>query len=209
MSEYVDRHPEGAALAAAHVDRRLEQGPAVRTALFPLVTDLLRGRPAEVRAALAPVLGAPGTPVSRDTRAALLDVLLRLERDEAPHPAVPEALLRAAAHGAADRPEGRTRALVLRAGALLARTPGGTAALDRCLADLGAEVPAFAGLLRAWAAARQAGPVGALTGGDAGRFAGDGTEGGGTGSGAAEGRAGDDAGCGAGAAARAGDRGDR
>ncbi|WP_369687366.1 hypothetical protein [Streptomyces somaliensis] len=138
---YVDAHPGGAAHAAAHVDRRLEQGPAARAVLLPLVTDLLRGRPAGVRAALVPVLAAPGTPVSRALRGELLDVLLDLERDEPPDPAVPEALLDAAVRGAAGRPEPRTRELVLRSAELLARTPGGAARPDRRPAEPGRRGP--------------------------------------------------------------------
>ncbi|URM89415.1 hypothetical protein LUW75_04675 [Streptomyces sp. MRC013] len=160
---YVDGHPGGAVHAAAHVDRRLEQGPAARAVLLPLVTDLLRGRPAEVRAALAPVLAAPGTPVSRALRGELLDALLDLERGERPDPAVPEALLEAAARGAAARPEPRTRDLVLRSAELLARTPEGAARLDRRLAELAGEVPGFAALLTgrsAEAPHRRAAPAG-------------------------------------------------
>ncbi|WP_308406762.1 hypothetical protein [Streptomyces sudanensis] len=147
---YVDSRPDGAAHAAAHVDRRLEQGPAARAALLPLVTDLLRDPRAGVRAALAPVLAAPGTPASRALRGELLDVLIDSERHEHPDPAVPEALLRAAARGAAERPEPRTRDLVLRGGELLARAPGGAERLDPLLAGLAGEVPAFAALLDDW-----------------------------------------------------------
>ncbi|MBO0517162.1 hypothetical protein, partial [Streptomyces beijiangensis] len=80
VREYVDRHPDGAAHAAAFVERRLEQGPAARAVLFPLVTGLVRGNPPQVRAVLAPVLAAPGSRVSRAMRAELLDVLLDHER---------------------------------------------------------------------------------------------------------------------------------
>ncbi|OEJ94147.1 hypothetical protein J116_006375 [Streptomyces thermolilacinus SPC6] len=150
VREYADRRPEGAVHAAAYIDRRLEQGPAAHTAHIPLVMDLLRGRPAEVRAALAPVLAAPGTDVSRAARARLLDVLLDAERDEEPGPAVPEALLRAVARGASGASDARARGLVLRAGELLARTPEGAARLDRVLAELAGEAPGFAARLGDW-----------------------------------------------------------
>lgn len=77
-------------------------------------------------------------------------MLLHLERDERPDPAVPEALLRAAARGAAGRPEARTRDLVLVSGELLARTPEGAECLDRRPAELAGEVPGFAALLGGW-----------------------------------------------------------
>ncbi|WP_371790571.1 serine protease [Streptomyces sp. NBC_01471] len=153
VHEYIDRHPAGAEHAAAFVDRRLEDGPAARTVIFPLVTGLLRGRPSSVRAALAPVLAAPGGQGSRAMRAELLDVLLEYERYEARDgPAVLEALVRAAAHGAARRAEPRTRDLVHRAGLLLARTPDGAAALDRLLTELSTASPVFAGQLAGWLA---------------------------------------------------------
>ncbi|MEU2182143.1 serine protease [Streptomyces thermolilacinus] len=150
VREYADRRPEGAAHAAAYIDRRLEQGPAAHTVHVPLVMDLLRGRPAEVRAVLVPVLAAPGTDVSRAVRARLLDALLDAERDEEPGPAVPEALLRAVARGAPGASDVRARGLVLRAGELLARTPEGSARLDRSLAELAGEAPGFAARLGDW-----------------------------------------------------------
>ncbi|MFF3456682.1 hypothetical protein ACFYXH_20580 [Streptomyces sp. NPDC002730] len=64
VGEYIDHRPDGAAQAAAYVDRRLNQGPAARAVLFPLVTGLLRG-------ALAPALVASGSPASRLLRAEL------------------------------------------------------------------------------------------------------------------------------------------
>ncbi|MFE2378330.1 serine protease [Streptomyces sp. NPDC059398] len=153
VHEYVDRHPAGAVHAAAFVDRRLEDGPAARAVLFPLVTGLLRGRPSSVRAALAPVLAAPGGQGSRAMRAELLDVLLEYERYEARDgTAVLEALVRAAADGAGRRAGPRTRDLVHRAGLLLARTPDGAALLDRLLAELCARTPLFAGQLADWLA---------------------------------------------------------
>lgn len=152
---YVDRHPAGAVHAAAYVDRHMEQGPPARPVLFPLVAELLRGRPAEVRDALARVLAAPGTPASRALRDELLDVLLEpLEQEpyEAHDSAVPDTVLRAAALGAAGRPEDRTRELVLRTGRLLIRTLDGAACFDRRLAELARDVPGFAALVSGWLA---------------------------------------------------------
>lgn len=64
---YVDSHPEGGAHVAEYIDRRMEHGPAARAMLLPLVSGLLRDRPAPapVRGALAGVLAAPGTPAFR------------------------------------------------------------------------------------------------------------------------------------------------
>ncbi|MFF3315134.1 trypsin-like peptidase domain-containing protein [Streptomyces sp. NPDC003035] len=153
VRDYVDRRPfdpAAAGHAAAFVDRRLEHGPAARAILFPLVTGLLRGRPVQVRAALAPVLAAPGTGASRLLRTELLDVLLDHERYEARDLTVLDALLRAAALGCERRSEVRTRDLVHRAGLLLARTPEGATCLDRRLVELAREVPAFAAQLAGW-----------------------------------------------------------
>ncbi|MFF9014425.1 trypsin-like peptidase domain-containing protein [Streptomyces sp. NPDC014870] len=151
---YVDRHPDGARHAAAFVDRRLEHGPAARAVLFPLVCGLIRGRPAEVRSALAPVLAAPGSGASRLMRTELLDVLLDHERYGAARDlTVLDALLRAAALDCERRPEVRTRELVHRTGLLLVRTPEGATRLDRGLVELAHEVPAFADRLAGWLAA--------------------------------------------------------
>ncbi|MEN8656034.1 trypsin-like peptidase domain-containing protein [Streptomyces sp. 21So2-11] len=152
VQEYVDRSPEGAAHAAAYVDRRIEHGPACRAVLFPLVTSLLRGRPVQVRRALAPVLAAPGSRASRPLRAELLDVLMEYEQYEARDLAVLDALLRAAALGAGDRAEARTRDLVHRTGLLLVRTPEGATCFDRRLVELAREVPGFAALVVGWLA---------------------------------------------------------
>ncbi|GGY54148.1 trypsin-like peptidase domain-containing protein [Streptomyces tanashiensis] len=155
VRDHAARHPEGAPLVAAFVDRRLEDGPAARAILFPLVTGLIRGRPAPLRRALAPVLAAPGTGASRHLRTELLDVLLEHERYEAEagQLTVLEALLRAAAEGAERRSVPRTRELVHRVGGLCVRTPEGTWRLDRALAGAVRELPAFAALLAAWTAA--------------------------------------------------------
>ncbi|MGW2205340.1 trypsin-like peptidase domain-containing protein [Streptomyces sp. NPDC001774] len=152
VGAYVDRHPDGARHAAAFVDRRLEHGPAARAVLFPLVTGLLRGRPVQVRSALAPVLAAPGTGASRLLRTELLDVLLDHERYAARDLTVLDALLRAAALGCERRPEVRTRDLVRRAALLLVRTPEGATCCDRRLVELAREVPAFAVQLARWIA---------------------------------------------------------
>lgn len=150
VCEFVDHRPDGAPHAAAYVHHRLEHGPDGRDVLFPLVTHLVRGRPARVRSALAPVLAAPGSPASRPLRAELLDVLLRYEQYEARDLAVLEALLYAAAHGSGVQDEERTRALVHRTGLLLVRTAKGAASFDRRLTELAREVPAFAVLMARW-----------------------------------------------------------
>ncbi|MCX5424050.1 trypsin-like peptidase domain-containing protein [Streptomyces sp. NBC_00078] len=142
VHEAVERRPETAVDVAAYVDRRLDQGPSARAVLFPLVTGLLDGGPEEVRAALAAVLAAPGTPASRLQRRELLDLLLAHERA----PAVLEALLRAAGRcGGED-----VRELVHRSGLLLVRTPDGAARFDRALVDLGRQVPGFAARMAGW-----------------------------------------------------------
>ncbi|GHJ94381.1 hypothetical protein SNE510_39000 [Streptomyces sp. NE5-10] len=149
VREYVTRHPEGAAHAAGYADLRLEEGPTARAVLFPLVVGLIHGRPAAVRRAFAPVLAAPGSGASRHLRAELLDVLLDHETYAAGPGglAVADALLTAAAEGAARRSPPRNRALLTRTTALYARHPGGAAHRDRLLASLAADHPAFAALL--------------------------------------------------------------
>ncbi|MFJ8133580.1 trypsin-like peptidase domain-containing protein [Streptomyces hydrogenans] len=149
VREYVTRHPEGAAHAADYADLRLEEGPTARAVLFPLVVGLIHGRPAAVRRAFAPVLAAPGSGASRHLRAELLDVLLDHETYAAGPGdlAVADALLTAAAEGAARRSPPRNRALLTRTTTLYARHPGGAAHRDRLLASLAADHPAFAALL--------------------------------------------------------------
>ncbi|MEU6626581.1 trypsin-like peptidase domain-containing protein [Streptomyces litmocidini] len=152
VRDYAAHRPDGAPLVAAFVDRRLEDGPVARAVLFPLVTGLIRGRPASLRRALAPVLAAPGTGASRHLRTELLDVLLEHERYEAEagELGVLEALLRAAAEGAELRTVPRTRELAHRVGALCVRTPEGAWRLDRALAGAVRDLPVFAALLAAW-----------------------------------------------------------
>ncbi|MFC9844490.1 trypsin-like peptidase domain-containing protein [Streptomyces sp. NPDC060223] len=146
VREVVELRPAAAGQVAAYVDRHLDHGPEARAVLFPLVTGLVTGCPAPVRSALASVLAAAGSPVSRPLRRELLDLLLAHERDLA----VLEALLRAAAAGAARRGEERTRELVHRTGLLLVRTPAGATGFDRALVDLARTVPGFAALVARW-----------------------------------------------------------
>jgi len=146
VREVVELRPETAAHVAAYVDRRLAYGSPARTVLFPLVSGLLEGCPASVRAALAAVLAAPGSRASRPLRRELLDLLLAHERD----PAVLDTLLKAAAAGADRRGEEPTRELVHRGGLLLVRTPAGATGFDRGLVDLARHVPGFATLVARW-----------------------------------------------------------
>ncbi|WP_369375971.1 trypsin-like peptidase domain-containing protein [Streptomyces sp. cg36] len=147
---YADRHPEGAPDVAAFVERRLEYGPAARAVLFPLVTAVLRSCAPRLRRALAPVLAAPGSRTSRPLRAELLDVLLEYERYESRDAGVLEELLRAAARGAGERPEVRTRDLVHRTGLLFGRTAEGASCFDRFLVELAGDVPEFAVQVAGW-----------------------------------------------------------
>ncbi|TRV73412.1 trypsin-like peptidase domain-containing protein [Streptomyces sp. 130] len=152
---YAEGHPEDTAHTAAYLDRRLEHGPAARALLLPLLTGLLRDRPAAapVRGSLAAVLASPGSPASQPTRDELLEVLLDAEqRRGTPDPAVLEPLLRAAAAGCAGRSPARTRALVHRTGMLLVRTPEGAALFDRRLVALVREAPGFGALVAGWLA---------------------------------------------------------
>ncbi|MEU6510644.1 serine protease [Streptomyces sp. NPDC046942] len=149
--EAVRQRPETAGLLAgrlaAHLDRRLEQGPTARPVLLSLVTGLLDDGhgPEPLRAALASVLAAPGTPASRPLRRELLEILLAREQE----PSVLDAVLHAAAaHG--ERREEEIRGLVHRTGLLLVRTPEGATRFDRGLVDLGRHVPGFATLMARW-----------------------------------------------------------
>lgn len=146
VRDHLRHRPEGAVHAADFLDRRLEQGASARAVVFPLVVELLREHPPEVRRALAPVLAAPGSHISRPMRQELLDVALDHERDAG----VLDALLGAAADGCARRPPLLTRDLVHRLGLLLGRTPEGAAHFDRRLVQLAAASPCFARLVRGW-----------------------------------------------------------
>jgi hypothetical protein len=155
VQEAVRLRPESAGHVAGYVDRRLEQGPTARSVLLPLVTGLLDGGPEQVRAALATVLAAAGTPASRPLRRELLEFLLAREQD----PAVLAAVLHAAAaqgDGGGDsgdggyRREDEVRGLVHRTGMLLVRTPEGATRFDRGLVDLGRHVPGFAVRMARW-----------------------------------------------------------
>ncbi|WP_330337489.1 hypothetical protein [Streptomyces sp. NBC_00557] len=134
---------------AAHIDRRLAEGPTVRPVLLPLVTGLLDDGPDHLRAALAGVLAAAGTPACRPLRRELLELLLAREQD----PSVLDAVLHAAATAHGDDREEDVRGLVHRTGLLLVRTPEGAARFDRGLVDLGRHVPGFAARMTGWLAA--------------------------------------------------------
>jgi hypothetical protein len=140
----VERRPELAGHLAAYVDLRLGRDPAARDALHPLVTSLLTDGPEPLRAALATVLGGPGTTACRPLRHELREFLLACERA----PAVLDALLRAAAPGLGDD----LRDLVHRTGLRLVRTPEGAARFDRALVDLARHVPGFAARVAGWLA---------------------------------------------------------
>ncbi|MEU7582854.1 trypsin-like peptidase domain-containing protein [Streptomyces sp. NPDC041068] len=146
VHDLLEARPEAAEPAAAYIDRRLEHGPGVRAVLYPLVAGLLHSRPARVRAALAPVLAAPGTAASRALRGELLDVLLSQERDAA----VLESVLRSVADAAEECGEARTRERVHRVGLLLVRTPEGASCFDRRLVELAGARPCFAALVAGW-----------------------------------------------------------
>ncbi|WP_328906162.1 serine protease [Streptomyces sp. NBC_00234] len=154
VRDYIDAHPEDGERVAAYVDARLEHGPAARALLLPLVTGLLRDRPAPppARGALARVLAAPGSAASRPLRAELLEALLEFEQNTGRDQEVLDALLHAAAAGSGARSPVRTRALVHRTGMLLVRTPEGAARFDRRLVELAREVPGFAGMVIGWLA---------------------------------------------------------
>ncbi|MFI1711385.1 trypsin-like peptidase domain-containing protein [Streptomyces griseoruber] len=143
VREAVRRRPDTAGDVAAYVDHRLDQGPAARAVLFPLVTGLLEtGGPEQVRAALAGVLLAPGTPDSRPLRRELLEFLLAHEHS----PAVLDAVL----HAAPQRGGEELRTLVHRTGLLLARTPDGATRFDRGLVELARHLPGFAARATGW-----------------------------------------------------------
>ncbi|MEV5387491.1 hypothetical protein [Streptomyces sp. NPDC052721] len=129
---------------AGQVGRRIELSPTARPVLLPLVTGLLDGGSEQLRAALATVLAAPGTPASRPVRRELLDFLLAREE----HPSVLLAVLHAATeHGGREE---EARGLVHRTGLLLVRTPEGATRFDRALVDIGRHVPGFAARMARW-----------------------------------------------------------
>ncbi|MFD8724050.1 trypsin-like peptidase domain-containing protein [Streptomyces sp. NPDC059629] len=143
--EAAELRPGLAGQVAGYVERRLDRGAEARAGLLPLVTGLLDDGPEPVRAALATVLGAAGTPASRPLRRELLEFLLARERD----PGVLDALLHAAAVQREDAAD-EMRELVRRTGMLLVRTPDGATRFDRGLVDLGRHVPGFAALMARW-----------------------------------------------------------
>lgn len=148
VEAHLRARPAAAPDVARYLDLRLEQGPQARALLLPLAAALLRDHPAEVRCALVPVFAAPGSARARALRQELLDHALEDERD----PDVLDALLTAAAQGAAVRHPLLTRDLVHRLALLLGRTPHGAARFDRRAVALSGAHPPFARLLRTWLA---------------------------------------------------------
>jgi hypothetical protein len=164
VRETVAPRPEIAGHVAAYVGRLLEHGPTIRTALLPLVSGLLEDGSGQadgggqVRAALAAVLAASGSPASRPLRRELLELLLAQERD----PAVLMAVLHTAVRQGSEGGEGgeggeaesarddEVRGLVHRTGLLLVRTPEGATRFDRGLVDLARHVPGFAARVARW-----------------------------------------------------------
>ncbi|MEU6736873.1 trypsin-like peptidase domain-containing protein [Streptomyces physcomitrii] len=146
VREVLRRRPELAPAAAAYLEQRLEQGDSARSVLLPLVTEVLREEPAEVRAEIAATAGSHGTAASRALRAELLELLIEGEHD----PEVLVRLLGALAESAEDRGDPATRELVHRTGLRMARSPQGAARLDRGLVELARRVPGFAALLARW-----------------------------------------------------------
>ncbi|MFE7812911.1 serine protease [Streptomyces sp. NPDC057433] len=150
VSAAVERRPDLAGQLAAYADRRLDQEPADRDVLLPLLAGLLDTGPQRLRAALAGALAEPGTPASRPLRRALLDPLLTRDDD----PDVLAVVLGTAARHTDGpyRTGDPARELVHHTGLLLLRTPDGAARFDHVLADLGRHVPGFAAALARWLA---------------------------------------------------------
>ncbi|MEU6311597.1 hypothetical protein [Streptomyces sp. NPDC047014] len=148
VRDHLARCPGAAPDAAYFVDRRLEQGPAAEAVVRPLVLDLLRNAPVEVRVELAAVLGAPGGEPSYPLRGELAAVLLREEAD----PRVLDAFLGALAAGTGGRPRARTRELLRRTGRRLLRAPGGPAVFERRTVELARAEPAFGAVVAGWLA---------------------------------------------------------
>ncbi|MFE5858231.1 serine protease [Streptomyces sp. NPDC056500] len=149
VARYIRCRPEGADHAAAFVEHRLEDGPAARALLLPLVSEAIWEGPGEFRRALAPVVAAPGGVLSGPLRAELLEALLKEQGERSADPAVLDALLRTVARTATARTMARTRDLIHRTGGLYARTPHGDARWDRTVVELARERPEFALLVAA------------------------------------------------------------
>ncbi|MGW9641861.1 trypsin-like peptidase domain-containing protein [Streptomyces albidoflavus] len=153
--ELLRARPDTAGHVAAYAERRLARGGA-DAEVGALVRAAFRTGPPAVRAALAPLVAAPGDAPGAALRGDLLEELLREET----HPDVLEALLVAlvvrhdarpgAAPGERDGHAARLRSAVLRVGTVLARGPEGGRRLDRRLAELARTVPGFAAYALAW-----------------------------------------------------------
>ncbi|MFI2671164.1 trypsin-like peptidase domain-containing protein [Streptomyces albidoflavus] len=153
--ELLRARPDTAGHVAAYAERRLARGGA-DAEVGALVRAAFRTGPPAVRAALAPLVAAPGDAPGAALRGDLLEELLREET----HPDVLEALLVAlvvrhdarpgAAPGERDGNAARLRSAVLRVGTVLARGPEGGRRLDRRLAELARTVPGFAAYALAW-----------------------------------------------------------
>lgn len=147
--------PDTAGHVAAYAERRLARGGA-DAEVGALVRAAFRTGPPSVRAALAPLVAAPGDAPGAALRGELLAELLREET----HPDVLEALLVALVVRHDTRPgaapeeraghAARLRSAVLRVGTVLARGPEGGRRLDRRLAELARTVPGFAAYALAW-----------------------------------------------------------
>ncbi|MFI8903941.1 hypothetical protein ACIGV8_00105 [Streptomyces albidoflavus] len=153
--ELLRARPDTAGHVAAYAERRLARGGA-DAEVGALVRAAFRTGPPSVRAALAPLVAAPGDAPGAALRGELLEELLRDET----HPDVLEALLVAlvvrhdarpgATPGQRDGHAARLRSAVLRVGTVLARGPEGGRRLDRRLAELARTVPGFAAYALAW-----------------------------------------------------------
>lgn len=154
-AELLRARPDTAGHVAAYAERRLARGGA-DAEVGALVRAAFRTGPPSVRAALAPLVAAPGDAPGAVLRGELLEELLRDET----HPDVLEALLVAlvvrhdarpgAAPGERHGHAARLRSAVLRVGTVLARSPEGGRRLDRRLAELARTVPGFAAYALAW-----------------------------------------------------------
>ncbi|WP_207958121.1 trypsin-like peptidase domain-containing protein, partial [Streptomyces sp. YIM 98790] len=137
VREYTEQRPlTSPEPAARFLQQRLRHGPAARSAVYPLVTGLLRHGPRPLRAELGRVLGRTGGPLATE----LLDVLLATERE----PAVLDQVLDAVARS------GGGRELVHRIGLLLNRTTEGVRLFDHRMVALARELPGFADQVHDW-----------------------------------------------------------